>query len=803
MRRLEPMTLRGAGQGGGGGDGGSTPPTRLPERYEDRGYLGEGAMSTVRRVRDLKLDQDLAMKILRHQHATRVSVRHRFGNEARMQANLRHPCILPVHDMGELPDGRLWFTMPVVEGRTLRDLVTAVHKASPGSSWGESPDGYGLRDLIEVVAHVADAIGHAGAQGIVHRDLKPSNIMVGAFREVLVMDWGIAKKTGEQDAEADTSAFGQELGAHQTQVGKAVGTPPYMAPEQAMGDPDRVDGRSDVYALGSTLYKVLTGRSPYRGKPRDVLIAVRRGPPHPVSTRGRLPVPEELARLCERCMARDPSGRPAEAGVVAAALRAWLDRRARSVEVQPFVARARQCWQAIQDMDGQEARVRDELEVERQRRPAWAPLEERRVVWRLEDQLRSLERHRVRLEAEVLQQCRAALARVSDLTPARALVADVYRERFERARSRGDAEGARIAETQVRLVDPAGHADWLTGVGWLSLATDPPGARVDAYRFEDRAGILEPVRRGSLGVTPLERVRLEEGSWLLELRAPGREVVRYPVQVTRQERVDTTRPGSPAPHRVWLPPAGAVPEDACYVPAGWFRAGGTQGIEPLSPRRIWVDGFLISRFPVTAGEWHAFLADRLVHRLPLDGLVPEALIEHDHLGLRVRTGVEPLQPVLGITYAAVGAYLRWRSAVDGVRWRLPHDLEWEKAGRGVDGRLVPWGSRLDPSLAHVLGSRADNGPVDVHAHPTDVSVYGMRQVVGNVSEYHRNRWSDDPVPDGGLLDPDQGLARPGDTWIMTRGGGRKQLPASAVLPSRLVQGGGFFMHSFRLCRSVP
>jgi serine/threonine protein kinase len=163
------------------------PPGRLPARYEDLGRIRRGGMGEVRRVRDLHLEPDVAMKILRGDALQDPAVRARFFAEARLTAGLQHPSVISVYDAGTLADGRVWFTMAEVRGQTLSSLIDELHARARAGTQTASVHG-----VLEAVATACDAVAHAHAAGVIHRDLKPDNIMVGAFREVAVLDWGIA-----------------------------------------------------------------------------------------------------------------------------------------------------------------------------------------------------------------------------------------------------------------------------------------------------------------------------------------------------------------------------------------------------------------------------------------------------------------------------------------------------------------------------------------------------------------------------------------------------------------------------------
>lgn len=213
--------------------------TGTPYELEDE--IGRGGMGVVYRALDHRLGRRVAIKVLAP--AAGSDVARRLTREARVLARLEHPGIVPVHDVLELPDGRTAYVMKWVQGERLDDHVTP-----------ETP----MAERLRIFERVAETVAFAHARGVVHRDLKPQNVMIGPFGEVLVLDWGLAKWGSPveiTEAPQDPSRL-NEPGA--TRHGTVLGTPGYMAPEQARGDVDAVDGRTDVYALGGLLRDLLT-----------------------------------------------------------------------------------------------------------------------------------------------------------------------------------------------------------------------------------------------------------------------------------------------------------------------------------------------------------------------------------------------------------------------------------------------------------------------------------------------------------------------------------------------------------------
>ena len=257
----------------------------LGERYAIRHELGGGTLAAVFAADDLRHGRPVAIKLLRPEHATALAAE-RFDREIQIAARLQHPHIVPLLDSGEA-GGLFYLVMPLVEGESLRARLVRE---------GPLP----VRDVLRIIADVADALAYAHRKGIIHRDIKPDNILL-AGRHALVADFGVAK------------AMSEALGTDRNLTGGvALGTPAYMAPEQATADP-ALDHRVDLYALGILAYELLTGRPPFDGDtPHEVLTAQVLDPPVPVSER-RPDTPAALAALVMRALQKDPAARWATA----------------------------------------------------------------------------------------------------------------------------------------------------------------------------------------------------------------------------------------------------------------------------------------------------------------------------------------------------------------------------------------------------------------------------------------------------------------------------------------------------------
>lgn len=292
-------------------------------RYLDLGPIARGAFGDVRRVRDARSSRVVAMKVMRRCIAQESRAYARFVTEIEIMTSLRHPGVLPVHDHGKFDDGRPWFTMPEVRGRTFSVVLDELHALDPHDVLRSSL----FRYAIESLARCCQIVAFAHDQRIVHRDLKPQNMMVADDGETFVIDWGIAKQLTSSPHLASTNGNSQKQRAR-TATGEVLGTPSYMPPEQALGNISLQSPASDVYSLGALLYHLLTGQPPYRGTRPAVIAQIKRGPAPPISAivGTNRALPQELVVLCETAMQRQVAMRISGARRMAQGLLEWLHR---------------------------------------------------------------------------------------------------------------------------------------------------------------------------------------------------------------------------------------------------------------------------------------------------------------------------------------------------------------------------------------------------------------------------------------------------------------------------------------------
>ena len=293
-----------------------------PHSYRLHRLVGSGGMGLVYEAEEAHTGRRVALKIAREEvGATNAVLRHRFFREARVAAFLEHPNIVPVFDINEFPDGAPYFTQRLIEGRSLGSVIAGCQ---------------GARERIALMRHflaLCGAIAYAHGRGVIHRDLKPANVIVGKAGETWVIDWGLARL--RPAARPSALAPGAPLPAEAfeglrsdpmlTAIGTAVGTPAYMSPEQARGDLDLVDERSDVWSLGVLLFEILAGHQAFAGlEAKEVLRKLRAGdgPRLPESVEGE--VPAELCAIVARALAVDRAARYPSAIELAADVNSWM-----------------------------------------------------------------------------------------------------------------------------------------------------------------------------------------------------------------------------------------------------------------------------------------------------------------------------------------------------------------------------------------------------------------------------------------------------------------------------------------------
>jgi len=267
-------------------------------RYSDFKPLATGGSAILRTCRDKNLGRTVVMKTLHPHLANNEYMHSRFLREARVTAQLQHPITVPVYDLGRDLEDRLYFTMKKVEGETVRSII---ERQVAGDR--QALEYYDLERMLGVLIQVCSGLSYAHVHGVVHRDVKPENILVGAFGEAVLLDWGVAKVWAmDGDDERSRTIEHQVL----TDVNQRPGTPLYMSPEQVRGGGSEIDARTDVYSAGAVLYEILTLAEPLRGKhvQETFEMIVSEMPPRPRERAPQRYIPTELGDICMRALAK-------------------------------------------------------------------------------------------------------------------------------------------------------------------------------------------------------------------------------------------------------------------------------------------------------------------------------------------------------------------------------------------------------------------------------------------------------------------------------------------------------------------
>ncbi len=727
-------------------------------KYAIEASIGQGGMGEVFLVEDRDLGRQVAMKVLRRDRIMDEHARVHFVAEAQATSQLEHPGVPPVHDLGVTADGRVYFTMKLIRGRTLREVLHDLVLRRR-----DVQQEYNLHRRVTIISRIAETLQFAHERGVLPRDITPENIMIGDYGEVHLVDWGLArvdrlpKGVAFEDIEhVATARTGSGL---ETEYGTIKGTLAYMSPEQATGRIQDLDGRSDVFALGLVLYEVLTLQPAYDAQADGLLRRVASADVVDVGERNpKREIPSRLAEVVRRAVAANPDDRFQSARDMASALQSWLDgtseRDRRHEEAERLAREGRTVMARHADMLVDLHRARGLAAEVAAGFKAYQPVVEKRAQLEAEVAVGDLERDIALAFADATHLLNAALVQEEHNASARAALADLWKGKLESAESGGDVAEAAHALSMIKRYDDGRLGAFVEGTGQLTLRSDPPAADVVVFRYAEQDGALVETAAQSLGATPVEGHPLPMGSYLCVLKCEGFADVRYPLHITRNRHWNRT---------VRMRSAEQIGEAFVYVPGGPFAHG-----EGVDAKELELPDFAIQRLPVTFADFAEFLSaletegglEAAQARIPgQDGEKPYMVRSKDGCW-RVRPDLvegeardaciarhgedfEMRLPVLAVSAHDAEAYCEWRTRLTGRVWRLPTEQEREKAARGVDGRRFPWGDRCDASLAKCRDSRPEDlHPEPVGAFASAVSVYGMRDAAGGAWDWTAS-WYDD------------------------------------------------------------
>lgn len=783
------------------------PPSKsVFERYFALARLGSGGVGDVVSSRDNWLGRVVAMKALRRGLREDRAAAQAFRREARLTAQLEHPAIVPIYDTGKLSDGTPYYTMRIVERRTLRDVLTDPRHRK---DWPEAR-------LLGVFVQVCRALAFAHSRGILHLDVKPQNVLLGDFGEVYLADWGLATPT-KSNAAANLD-IDPELSSPRG------GTPGYMAPEAIRGEWDSVDHRADLFSLGVVLYQILTNQAPFaRGDRALTLYATAAEEPRPPSEL-RADVPLMLEELCLSLLSKHAADRPQSAKLVAETVEEYLEgakeRERQRARAEELALCARESAGRYSELEARRRETAEQAERARKGVAGWEPVAKKLPAWQLEERSAELERESALAMAEAIDLYTKALGHDPQCADAHVGLAEIYWSLAREAEAQRRVASRVYYEALLRNHDDGRFAALQRAKSHLSLRSDPTGAVVTIERWVERQRVL--VRDGArvLGPTPLREVPLEPGSYLITLRAPGRRDVRYPISLER---------GAHHSGHVRLYSPEVLGPDFVLVPGGRVKLGGDpEAIDPIPHAEYEVPDFAISRFPVTMLDYCRFLdtlseaecekraphattstGGRSVRRGPDGHWEPtEVIIEGPARELYPPSGGHLWTvPVHLVDWHDAVAYCRWMSEQHADVIRLPTELEWEKAARGADERFFPWGDHFDPTFCLMRDSRPfPIQPEPVGAFPTDVSPYGVRDMAGSMREWVGDVFGEKRAEElAAEPEPPPGTERTKATERMVRSG---CWSAEAVWARAASRGGGTALTrgmgvGFRVVKELP
>ncbi|MCA9323121.1 MAG: protein kinase, partial [Planctomycetes bacterium] len=807
-------------------------------RYRLEREIGRGGMGVVHLAVDERLGRRVAIKILVPELSARDDLRRRLEREAAAISQLEHPAIVPIYEIGE-DEGRPFIVMRYVEGVSLSEWagrkrhvehgpgsgdVTLIGRSDSRATAAPTPDSAPitaetmaarveeLGPLLEIFEQLADALDHAHSLGIIHRDVKPGNVVIDAQDRPHLLDFGLAKIDGTETL---------------SRSGGLLGTMPYMAPEQVTSNRGAVDGRTDIYALGVTLYECMVGRRPFAGETNEALM-FQVGIRQPAPLRDFRPdLSRDVETVVLKCLEKDPARRYRRGSELAADLRALREHRAitarpvgrlgrlvrlaelhrslailatlalvtlivlSTVLISDRIRRSRE--RALLDryelhlhraveLEAERDAVLLRLEAARERHAELekttprhlAPQEPAKVaLYESRAELARLERRAAEMTGEIDFEIQRSREADDPVGPGEAGIA-LYRRQFRRAAAAGD-DASRQKYRLFLIESGAGEPDLLPGR--LRVVTSPEGAYVTAYpaRHLLDGTILPDVTAGrDLGLTPIESIELPPGLWTLAIRKAGLIELRCPVWIESNDFWgDASFQGGRFKDRDWtlrLLREGSYDTNRwCRVPRGPFQSspefyyGTTRQVDWR-----WEEDFLIARRETDYRDYLEFLDAAETRRrilevyaegcqprmpggeerrpggfilVPRENAVSRPLIplfSDGSLRLDQVDWFDENLPVSGLSAVDVRDYLVWLNASEPAT-RLPRAREWEKAARGVDGRIFPWGDAFDWAFTRGRYSLPEVQvgkllPTHPGSFPLDVSPYGVQGLAGNVSE---------------------------------------------------------------------
>ena len=729
----------------------------ITDRFEIFDEIAHGAMGKIDAGWDRHLGRPVAIKRLRSERVKDV-VRMRFLEEAQVTGQLQHPSIITVYELGKI-QGDVVFVMRRIEGLSLKELIQRLKRGDE-----QLLEEYPLSRRVQLFYQLCQALAYAHSRGVIHRDLKPSNVMIGDFGDIVLLDWGLCKIIGQEVRSSRSSAE-----RWQTVHGQIIGTPAYMAPEQALGMIDQITPATDVYGLGALLYHFITLSPPYLGKTkREVVRKVLHAELTPPRERApQAMISPELEEICIRCLHRDAEQRYPDARSLADAIEQVLTLRPQTsaeattrpiprnmpaLQIPELFAHARQRQGEVEEALFNLQAVQEDLA---------STLD----MWQGSPQSPS-DRHRyLKITQRYRREQQSLINQICDLTTQYRLTHNLINQ-IHQASHEGEPdqssselesfieqvsltilgfyENAVLSgdlETQARLaywleIFDANRGDQLTReVGALYVHVRPSTAEIQLWQCLPEGATFKRTRPKTLRTSPLLLDKVPAGQYILAASHPKHKNV-----VETSLRVHS---GATTRLSITLYHPEVCDAHFKHIPAGTFSSGAQH--DPLAHiAEIALPDFFITEHPVTSLEYLTFLNDvarenpqEALSRMPRISGQSQSMWGWDDAQNTATLGAgwSGDIPVVGISLDDAQRYCEWLGARDQRHYRLPTESEWEKAARGPEGRVFPWGDLWDSRLVASADSWDHYLPPEVGMMASDQSVYGVRDLAGGVREW--------------------------------------------------------------------
>ncbi len=729
----------------------------ITDRFEIFDEIAHGAMGRIDAGWDRHLGRPVAIKTLKSERAKDV-VRMRFLEEAQVTGQLQHPSIITVYELGKINDDVV-FVMRRVEGVSLKALISKLRKGDE-----KLLEQYTLSQKLQAFYQLCQAVAYAHNKGVIHRDIKPSNVMIGDFGDIVLLDWGLCKIIGEEVRSSRSSTE-----RWQTMHGQIIGTPAYMAPEQALGMIDQISTATDVYGLGALLYHFITHSPPFSGKTkREVVRKVLHA--ELIAPRDRAPqhnIPETLEALCLKCLHRDSEKRYSDAGELAEEVKLLLanglDGQLSAIEGLPNKSFYSEKLKS--EAESLRAEVGEALfhlqSIQEDLASALDAVRDHTLTHDRSLMIERVEFYRGEIQSLVSQLCdtsirlkyllsiiddnssskqsspsESAYGSSMDSSSLLERVCSILLSMYENAVLGGNREEQARLGYWLEVLDPVQREQLRRDVGALYLHVRPSRADVQLWQCIPEGARLKKVRPKTLKSSPLLLERVPSGQYVISIGHPdcGRRVessLKVHSGVTTRLSINLYQSDVAPPHYQ-------------YIPSGTFTSGPRLDILVSSSEIALPDYFIMSH-PITCGAYLLFLKSLAKHNLSEakkrtprrsgDQTLLWRWSEEHKVSYSESAGWTDETPVVGVSLDDAKRYSMWLSDRDQKHYRLPTDLEWEKAARGPDGRVFPWGDIWDARFSSGPETWDHYLPPQVGLMSTDQSVYGVSDLVGGVREW--------------------------------------------------------------------